>query len=142
MGMRYLGQNYEIDVPIGFDEVTEENLERLFDQFHDRHEHLYGFKNTDEVIEIISFKATAQQSRLSPPLEEFPENDSTPRQTREVYFEETETIATDIYDRNQLGQNVVADGPAIIEDTDATTVVPPNARFETDTYGNILIQLE
>lgn len=142
MGMRYLGQNYEIEVPVEFDEVTEENLEGLFDWFHQQHEHLYGFQNTDEVIEIISFKATAQQSRQSPPLEELPEKTSTAKETREVYFEETGNIATDIYDRDQLGRNAVADGPAIIEDTDATTVVPPGATFETDVYGNILIILE
>lgn len=142
MGIRYLGQNYEIEVPIGFDEVSEENLERLFDRFHTQHEHLYGFMNTEEVIEIISFKATAQQPRRSTPLEELSEGDSTAEQTRDVYFEETETVATNIYDRTQLGQNVVADGPAIIEDTDATTVVPPSATFETDAYGNILIKLE
>lgn len=40
--MRYFGQNYEIEVPVGFDEVTEENLERLFDWFHQQHEHFYG----------------------------------------------------------------------------------------------------
>ncbi|ADJ17046.1 hydantoinase/oxoprolinase family protein [Halalkalicoccus jeotgali] len=142
MGMRYLGQNYEIEVPVGFDEVTEQNLTELFDWFHQRHEHLYGFQNTDEVIEIISFKATAQQPRQSPPLEELPERDSTAKETREVYFEETGNVVTDIYDRDELGQNAVADGPAIIEDTDATTVVPPSATFETDTYGNILIELE
>lgn len=142
MGMRYLGQNYEIEVPVGFDEMTEENLKGVFEWFHQRHEHLYGFQNTDDVIEIISFKATAQQPRQSPPLEELPEGDSTAKETREVYFEATGNVETDIYDRDQLGQNAVADGPAIIEDTDATTVVPPSAVFETDTYGNMLIELE
>lgn len=142
MGMRYLGQNYEIEVPVGFGEVTEETLQGLFDQFHERHEHLYGFQNADEVIEIISFKSTAQQPRSSPPLEELTEGDSTPKDTRKVYFEETGTVSADIYDRDQLGRNATAAGPAIIEDTDSTTVVPPSAKFETDAYGNILLQLE
>lgn len=142
MGMRYLGQNYEIEVPVEFQEVTEANLESLFDSFHDRHEHLYGFSNPDEIIEAISFKVTTQQPRSSPSLKELPKGASTPKETREVYFERTGTVVTDIYDRDQLGRNAVADGPAIVEDTDATTVVPPEAMFETDEYGNILITLE
>jgi N-methylhydantoinase A len=142
MGMRYLGENYEIEVPVNFADVTDENMSALFERFHGRHEELYGFANADEVIEVISFKVTALQTSSSLELAELPEVDTEPKGTREVYFEETGTVETDIYNRDDLGSNTTADGPAIVEDTDATTVVPPSATLETDTYGNILISLE
>jgi N-methylhydantoinase A len=142
MGMRYLGENYEIEVPVTFTEVSDESMAALFDRFHDRHEELYGFANADEVIEVISFKVTALQTRASPSLAELPEVDTEPKAAREVYFEETGVVETDVYNRDDLGANATADGPAIVEDTDATTVVPPSATLETDTYGNMLIRLE
>ncbi|WP_129116264.1 hydantoinase/oxoprolinase family protein [Halegenticoccus tardaugens] len=142
MGMRYLGENYEIEVPVGFTGVTDENMATLFERFHDRHEELYGFANTDEVIEVISFKVTALQTSASPSLAELPEIEAEAKESRDVYFEETGVIETGIYHRDNLGGNAIANGPAIVEDTDATTVVPPSATLETDTYGNILIRLE
>ncbi|MEY7849596.1 hydantoinase/oxoprolinase family protein [Natrarchaeobius sp. A-rgal3] len=141
MGMRYLGQNYEIEVPIAFDAVTEENVEGLFDRFHDLHENLYGFANPEEVIEIISFKITAHQPRETPPLEELAPSAGEPKSTREVYFEGRGTVETSIYERADLGPNAEVTGPAIIEDTDATTSVPPDATLETDEFGNMLITL-
>ena len=141
MGMRYLGQNYEIEVPVGFDAVTEEALSGLFDRFHDLHDGLYGFANQDEVIEIISFKVTAHQPRESPPLEKQPSAECEPKATREVYFEGSGTVETAVYERDDLGGNAMVSGPAIVEDTDATTSIPPDATLETDEYGNILITL-
>ena len=141
MGMRYLGQNYEIEVPVGFDTVTEETLSELFDRFHDLHDDLYGFANQDEVIEIISFKVTAHQPRDSPPLEKQPATDCEPKTTRAVYFEGSGTVDADVYERDDLGGNATVSGPAIVEDTDATTSVPPEATLETDEYGNMLITL-
>ncbi len=141
MGMRYLGQNYEIEVPVRFDKATEETVAELFDRFHDLHQNLYGFANEDEVIEIISFKVTAYQPREVPPLKEQLEAASEPKTTRSVYFEGSGTVETSIYERSDLGRNAEVKGPAIIEDTDATTSVPPEATLETDEFGNILITL-
>jgi len=141
MGMRYLGQNYEIEVPVGFDDVTEGNMDELFERFHEFHENLYGFANPDEVIEVISFKVTAHQARDTTPLKEKETTSGEPKTSREVYFEGSGTVETAIYERDDLGANVDVSGPAIVEDTDATTSVPPGATLETDEFGNMLITL-
>jgi N-methylhydantoinase A len=141
VGMRYLGQNYEIEVPVDFERGTNENIQNLFAKFHDRHEALYGFANEDEVIEIISFKVTAYQPTPSPDLRTASSSGSGAKGAREVYFEGHGNVGADIYDRDDLGASASGDGPAVIEDTDATTVVPPESTFETDQYGNLLIEV-
>ena len=60
---------------------------------------------------------------------------------RNVWFPGTGFVDTPIYDRAKLGAGHSFDGPAIVEQTDSTTVVPPDAAVEVDALGNILIRL-
>ncbi len=54
--MRYLGQNWEIDVPVVADELTVESLSREFDQTHQK---LYGFDLPSHQHEILAIRTAA-----------------------------------------------------------------------------------
>jgi N-methylhydantoinase A len=59
---------------------------------------------------------------------------------RRVYFEQGGGfIETPCYARHRLGPNMVFDGPAIIDQDDATTVVFPNFRVKVDPGGNLIL---
>jgi N-methylhydantoinase A len=76
-----------------------------------------------EPVEMIKEKGTAEEALA---------------ETRDVYFE-GEFLKTPIYDRAKLKLDAEISGPAIIEETIATTVIPPEASARVDKYGNIII---
>ncbi len=64
--MRYLGQNYELELPIGFDAFTPETTQLLWQQFHAAHAARFGFDIPGEIIEIVNFSATVVSTTPKP----------------------------------------------------------------------------
>ncbi|MCL4554521.1 MAG: hydantoinase/oxoprolinase family protein, partial [Actinobacteria bacterium] len=61
---------------------------------------------------------------------------------RNVYFEESNGFTlSNIYERGDLAAGATFEGPAIVEQEDTTTVIPPNAAAKVDPYGNIIVQV-
>ena len=48
---------------------------------------------------------------------------------------------TAIYDRYRLEANNRFPGPAIVEEIDSTTLVPPGCTVNVDDYGNLVIDV-
>jgi N-methylhydantoinase A len=64
---------------------------------------------------------------------------------REAWFRvegELREVATKFYDRARLVAGNRIDGPAVINQYDTTTVLPPGLTAEIDRFGNIVIQIE
>ena len=59
-----------------------------------------------------------------------------------VWFPETGFVTTPVYDRERLAANCRLLGPAIIEQMDTTTVVPPRAKVKNDKFGYLHIDVE
>lgn len=64
------------------------------------------------------------------------------KKPRKVWFRDVGFIDTDIYERNLLPIGSTFDGPAVVEQQDTTTVIPPRTHCKLDQYGNILIKVE
>ena len=65
-----------------------------------------------------------------------------PREKRSVFFVEFgDFVECPIYERKALYAGDVLSGPAIIEQMDATTVLPPGTLANIDLYGNMLIEI-
>jgi N-methylhydantoinase A len=63
------------------------------------------------------------------------------RLRRPVLFEETgEFVDTPVYDRTLLGAGATFEGPAVLEQSDTTILVPPGARGRVDEYLSIVIE--
>jgi N-methylhydantoinase A len=76
-------------------------------------------------VEILKKKGTAREAFIG---------------KRDVYFEEG-LIKTSIYDRARLRREAKIKGPAIVEESNSTTVIPPGATGEVDAYGSIVIRV-
>jgi N-methylhydantoinase A len=61
---------------------------------------------------------------------------------RKVWFVETGYVTTPVYDRERLPADCRVTGPAIIEQMDTTTVVPPKAKLRQDRYGYLHMELD
>lgn len=139
--MRYLGQNYELEIPIEFDHFNDETTPKLWKAFHDMHLARFGFNIPREVIEVITVKATTVSLTDKP---EFAKIDSTKEKNvaatshREVIFDDGKHN-TPIFDRTKLCSGNRITGPAIIEEAASVTVLRPNQPLLVDSYGNLLI---
>ena len=67
--MRYLGQNYELEIPIDTDAFTDSDVATILDTFHGQHEARFGFRLADQ-MEIVNFLVTgiARTGELQFPL--------------------------------------------------------------------------
>jgi N-methylhydantoinase A len=63
------------------------------------------------------------------------------RTRRPVWFEEAGWLETPVYTRDALPLGARFDGPAIVEQLDATTVIEPGNRVEVDGLGNLVVRL-
>jgi 5-oxoprolinase (ATP-hydrolysing) len=140
---RYAGQGYEVrfDVPGG--EIDDVWVADVAERFHRAHEAEYGHR-FDAEIEIINIRAigVGRIDELAWPQLEPADGDSVPLVERDVIFDvggRPLGCPTRIYDREQLRAGHRIAGPAIIEQYDTTTVIPPGLEAEIDRYGNIVV---
>lgn len=136
---RYRHQNYELSLAIAVEEATGspgELAETLANRFHAEHERVYGHARRSAEVEFVNLRGTAvgrlpkASTRTTPPREH---GAATPREKRLVYFRRLDGHGpTAIYQRDDLQPRDQLDGPAIIEQFDATTVVPPGYGLSVD----------
>jgi N-methylhydantoinase A len=140
INMRYLGQNYEHEVPIAADAITADRLIEAYKTFERMHEQQYGYAIENEVIELVSFRVTASGKRSVPRLSGAPERGSTPqRSNRPAQFREHGFLDTAIMLRYALEPGARFSGPAVIEEAGATTLVEPGMDVEVCLDGQLLI---
>ncbi|MDI3340434.1 MAG: hydantoinase/oxoprolinase family protein [Sphaerobacter sp.] len=141
---RYVGQAYEVNVPVPGETLTTAELAALAEAFHAAHAERYGHSAPGEPVELVNFRAIATVPTAKP---RFPrltrtDGDGAAAQTgvRPAWFDgRGDPVPTPVLDRRRLGAGVVLTGPAIIEEPGATTVLLPGQRAEVDDWGNIVI---
>ena len=131
LDMRYIGQSFELTVPM------KKTLQDTITLFHSRHREIYGYATSDEPVEIVNVRLAARGITKKPvvkPVETHAaeSNDSPITAMRNVYFHQTGWVDTPIYSRVDLRPGNLVDGPSIIEQFDATTVVPQNWNARVD----------
>src|SRR5207253_1491828 len=124
---RYMGQAYELEVPIAAP-VTADAVPGIVAAFHAVHERVYGYARTQQPVEFVNFRAVhtfplprpvvAPAARAHGTLDEARIGD------RRAYF--GAFVPTAIYERARLPLGARLAGPAIVEQTDTTTVIPPD----------------
>ncbi|MDT2009954.1 hydantoinase/oxoprolinase family protein [Rhodococcus opacus] len=141
--MRYVGQNYELPVPVPagpFDAVALKTLRAAFDELHEQR---YGYASPAETVEAVTFRfeAVAVTPRLSFDVAELSEPDATPAVvgSRSLFLPEVgDYTDVTVYDRAKLRAGNELAGPALIEQFDTTTLVLPGEHARVDATGNIL----
>ncbi len=144
MDMRYVGQSYELTIPLPDKEIVSNDMAKITALFHKEHERAYGHCAPEEPVEIANLKLSATGLISRPELRELRRGETSPQAAlltaRQVYFSEIEGFTEcSIYDRYRLTQGNIIRGPAIVEDKDATTVIHPGYQAEVDRYGNLIL---
>jgi len=139
--MRYLGQNYELEVPIAFERFDRTTTTELWHAFHELHQARFGFHIPGEVIEVVNFMVTAIAATDKPAFAELAPADvpPVPAGDRPVKYEEG-VFETIVYQRDGLMAGHEIDGPAVIEEDASVTVVRPGQRCTVDALGNLTLE--
>lgn len=150
--MRYIGQGYEVEVPVAQMDGVSDLPQRLAAEFDRCYIALYGRIEKDTPAEIVSWRVVVSGPipNLTPALPSAPAPSADSRahaagalkgQRRVYSVAQGDFAATPIYDRYRLAPGDRLDGPAIIEERESTVVVPDGAAVTVDAYRNLLIEL-
>lgn len=142
--LRYVGQGYELKVDFPDGPLDEAALESVWQAFHDRHRAEYGHAFEAAPIEIVTVKlrGLGEVDKLGTPPEATGPEAASPVGQGVCVFRVNEALQefeTPYFDRAALpvGQSIA--GPAILLQTDSTTVVPPGWSFKVDHAGNVVM---
>ena len=142
--MRYVGQAFELPVAAPLGDLEQHHVATFEQDFHETHERTYGHR-TDNVMEIVNLRVIARVPiQASTPALPLPATNgrAVPPKTRPAYFGPEHGLCdTPVLRREHLPCEPVQ-GPIIVEEYDATVVVPPGCSARRDHLGNILIEVE
>jgi N-methylhydantoinase A len=145
---RYIGQSYELRAPFDSGKVTAKSIENLLKHFHKIHHREYAVSFEDRGIEIVHIHVVGTGKVTAFRWKKIPSGGSSPstarKDSRQVYFEvngKGKMISTSSYERHLLKAGNSVRGPAIVEQSDSTTVIEPGCSAKVDRYGNIIIKV-
>jgi N-methylhydantoinase A len=154
LDMRYVGQNFELAIPIpqGKSLPHPDWLRRTF---HDAHQRKYGHHDPTAAVEIVNVRVTARKARMDPARQSaigeafqatpgIPQVHSAPVSviTRPVWFGTDRPFEVPFLERNGLAPGTTLEGPLVVTQYDATTLVPPDCRLDVEEDGNIVIRID
>jgi N-methylhydantoinase A len=136
---RYLGQSSEIEVPLPPGPVTATSIAEAFGAEHER---TYGFRAPpSEPVELIGLSVIARGMPEQPRLPtRIPPLATTVPASRRAWFAGDGWIETPVIDRVALAAGVRV-GPLIVQEYDATCLVPKDASASVDDFGNIVMDV-
>ena len=142
--MRYVGQTYELPVSLPDGPLDAEAVMGLGEAFAGEHERTYGHRaEPGHPVEIVTIRVLARgnRERRDPANLTTGRGETTPMEaTRSAYFgTDRGWMETPVVRRSDLKGGRA--GPCIVEEYDATCVIPPGARADLDPMGNILLEL-
>lgn len=139
MSMRYQGQWRSLEVHMGDGPNA---LTEAIEGFHSEHERQFAFRQDDKPVEIYRIEIRALGKTPKPSFKPAEQHNITPEPQghRSAYFDGS-WYETPVYDRASLGYGMTIAGPAIIDQLDSTTAIPPRDTAEIDEWLNIRINI-
>ena len=148
---RYIGQNFELRVPVASGPPTvldgrpaPDSIAAITARFFDVHDVAYGYHNPDDPVEVVNVRLTAfgrTRRGAAEGAATGPADLPAPVEIRPVWFGPHAPADTPVFDRSRLWTGAEIVGPAIVEQLDATTVVHPGDRARVDAHANLNITL-
>jgi N-methylhydantoinase A len=142
IAMRYLGQWRSLAVPV---DRPLTSLEAAEARFHPEHEREYSYRRDGAPVEIYQLQLSAVGVTPKPEFARHSPNGASPPRpsgSRQVYFEDLDgRVDAAVYQRDDLPAGTRITGPALIDQLDSTTLVPPGVVAEVDEWLNIRMHI-
>ena len=143
--LRHVGQGYELNVGLGAGTLDAADLERLRAAFDEAYAARYGYSSPQEPVEVVNWKLAAIGAGPRLELPRFPQRgalETALKGRRPAYFpEKGGYVETPVYDRYRLSPGVLLSGPAVVEERESTTVLPPGCGARVDDYGSLMVDV-
>ena len=148
LDMRYTGQGYELRVSLhglGTGGLTQGALSEARLRFDRAHAQIHGHAAHDRAVEIVSYRLRVRVPApkyvpvAAPSARARPAPKDAAKGMRLVHFGERRATRTMLYERDRLPPGAGLDGPAIVEQFDATTIVPPGWSARVDRLRNLVL---
>ncbi|MFC3227932.1 hydantoinase/oxoprolinase family protein [Marinibaculum pumilum] len=139
--MRYVGQWRSMSIAT---EGAVTDLAPIVSQFHGEHAREHNFSREGVPVEVYRLNVVAIGTVPKPalPRQEPTDAEPVPVAIRQVWFQDsTDPVDTPVFDRAGLAAGMTIAGPAVIEQLDSTTPIPPGAVAEVDPWHNLRISV-
>ena len=149
LDMRYTGQGYELRTSLDglFEKsLTSDAMQAARARFDERHAQIHGHAAKERTVEVVSYRLRLRvtvpksvQKTHAPPTH--PRTvESAQKGTREIWFDASRSHDAKVYERDGLDIGVKIYGPAVVEQFDATTVLPPGWSGHVDHHRNLILE--
>jgi N-methylhydantoinase A len=145
--MRYLGQGEHFNVPIPEGNLGNKNVcEEIKRRFNALYYDIFGYNDESQPIEVVNWRLRAYCPPPPIKLKKYTQKggdlNKATKGKRKVFFPEArDFVDCTVYDRYRLFDGAVINGPAMIEEREATTVILPGDIGHVDEYCNIMIEI-
>jgi N-methylhydantoinase A len=143
LDIRYVGQEYTLTIPLqGADEPTGDGFPvALSARFDEAHETRFGHANPGAPIELVAVRSTGlgDLGRAEPQRLGVRDGAGYPSEEQAIVFGRQERRAR-VARRDDLPPGSVVEGPAVIVEATATTVVPPGWTLRVDEFGTLALE--
>jgi len=137
---RYAKQVYTVPIPIS-DPGRSEDIEWLATDFEGAYARLYQHVHEREAIVVDTCRLVAYATLTSLTLPQGEAGDASPQPalqgTRDVWF--GRWVETPSYWFDRLAPGMAFCGPALVDSTSTTVMLPPDARAEVDRFGSLIL---
>ena len=143
--LRYVGQGYELKVPIQPGPLDAAAMTAVLQAFHAAHAAEYGHAFPANPVEVVNLRVTGRGAMPKLGASAAPTGSSlaaaTLRQTDTVFRTATglHSYPTTLYRRENLPMGQPFNGPAIVLQKDTTTVIPPGWQAVVDPSGSLIL---
>lgn len=141
LDVRYLGQSYEITLPLRSVRVR---MPTAIAAFHRAHENLYGYRHPGRPVETVTIRIKAVGRTQKIQLRKHPlrksRAESARMKTQPIAWR-GQTLKGAVYRRDALEPGDRIKGPALVVDDESTTFLPPRNTLEVDALENLVIQV-
>ncbi len=144
--LRFAGQYHELQIPVEIEGEGAALLRAIEQSFNERYTEVYGRVPPGLPVEALNWHLTAEAPRWDFTLaaQDGVEGDSRValKGQRQAWFDGDENgIFCAVYDRYRLTPTTTVAGPCLIEEREATAVVPPGASARVDAYQNLIVRI-
>jgi N-methylhydantoinase A len=140
--LRYVGQFHEVEVDIASDTLTRETIDAAAAEFARKHEELFTFSMPWKAVEILTLRLKASTPNAPFSLPQVEQGTADPagafKRRRMCRFDGRD-IDTPIYDGEKVLAGNIITGPAVIEETTTTVVIPETYVCSVDRYKNYVL---
>jgi N-methylhydantoinase A len=136
--MRYIGQSYEIEVPLQPAWLEAGDPAAIAGEFHRTHQRIYDFDDPDGRIEIVNLRLSAIGAGPALSFPEVAETDAVALPERELTIHTGgDRKAVGLYRRADLSPGSRFAGPAVVAQEDTTVAIPAGATARIDGHLNL-----